>query len=232
MIRRIFLSVLCLIWLTACAADAPTPALTQSAAWQEDNASIVLSLPENWAWNVFPETEEEAHLGGGIRFYPADDPTADTVVRFANGMGVCGTDLKTELLTLPNGTQIKSYTWGDAPTSLYWYRNTPGDYVAELSLDTKQRQDYFDTVMLILDSAQLGGDRIRESTAIVLTGHEKNDKNNILATFDAERDLWVVEIYAKETYPQTHIYTYEVTADGKTVSKTFDRYPAKEDNES
>ena len=52
MIRRIFLSVLCLIWLTACAADTPTPALTQSAAWQEDNASIVLSLPENWTWNV------------------------------------------------------------------------------------------------------------------------------------------------------------------------------------
>ena len=230
MIRRIFLTVLCLVWLTACTADdVPTPELTQSAEWQEGNASIVLSLPEDWAWNLFPETEEYAYLGGGIRFYPEDDPTADTVVRFANGLGVCGTDLETELLTLPHGTQIKSYTWGDAPTSLYWYQDTPGDYVAEPDLDDTQRKQYLDTVMQILDSAQLGGDRIRESTAIALTGHEKTDKNSILANFDAERNLWVVEIHTKETHPQTHIYTYEVTADGKTVIKTFDRHPAEEE---
>ena len=40
-----------------------------------------------------------------------DDPTADTVVRFANGFGVCGTDLKTKDITLSGGTKLVSYAW-------------------------------------------------------------------------------------------------------------------------
>ena len=222
---------LCVFAMTffSCSASESLP-LTQSAAWYGEHASIVLSLPEDWAWNLFPETDDLTHLGGGIRFYPEEDPTADTVVRFANGMGVCGTDLKTEVLTLAGGTQIKSYTWGKGDPSLYWYQNTPGDYVAEPDMNDAQRRKYLDTVFEILDSAQLGGDRIGETVAIVLTGHEKNDSNRILADFDAEREIWVIKIYTTETHPETHVYTYEVTSDGSTVNKTFDRNSAEKEH--
>ena len=90
-------------------------------------------------------------------------------------------------------------------------------------MDDGQRKQYLDTVFAILDSAQLGGDRIGEAIAIVLTGHEKNDSNSILADFDAEREMWIIKIYTKETKPETHVYTYEVKSDGSTVTKTFDR---------
>jgi hypothetical protein len=53
------------MWLSACTtADVPTPTLMQSAEWQEGNASIVLSLPENWAWNLIDENADETPDGG------------------------------------------------------------------------------------------------------------------------------------------------------------------------
>ncbi len=229
MIRRILLSVLCLTWLTACVdADAPVPALTQTARWQEDNASIVLSLPEDWAWNVFPETEEAEHLGGGIRFYPENDPTADTVIRFANDFGVCGTDLDTENITLSGGNKVVSYAWGGEEPSLYHFSDAPGYYLADLSLDDAQRKAHFDTVMQILGTAQLGGDVIRASTAVMLTGYEENEGTRILPEYDIERSIWVVEIYIKKNTGFRLWYTYEISADGQTVIKTYDINASKE----
>ena len=125
--RTCLLLLLCLVsfLILSCTEEAPT-ALTQTAAWQGENASIVLSLPEDWAWNLFPENEDDAHLGSGIRFYPADDPTAGTVVRFDNGFGVCGTGLETKKITLAGGTQITSYAWDGSKPTLYRFENTPG----------------------------------------------------------------------------------------------------------
>ena len=227
MIRRMFLTALCLMWLTACAADAPTPALTQRAAWQEDNASIVLSLPENWAWNLIDENAGETP-DGGICFYPEDDPTADTVVRITKGFGVCGTGLTTEQITLAGGNKVTSYAWDGNEPSLYCFHDAPGEYLAELSLDDEQRKEYYDTVMQILASAQLGGDVIRASTAVLLTGYTEDEGTRILPEYDMERSVWVVEIRIKKNTGFRLWYTYEVSADGKTVMKTYDINEGKE----
>ena len=223
MIRRILLPILCLTLLTGCAKTQDPIMLTETAQWQEGNASIVLSLPEDWAWNLFPENEDDAHLGSGIRFYPADDPTAGTVVRFDNGFGVCGTGLETKKITLAGGTQITSYAWDGSKPTLYRFENTPGTYLADLQMDKEQRGRYFDAVMQILDSAVLGGDIIREETAISRTGHTPSDDNRIYADFDAGRGVWVVKIYSRKTKPETHTYTYEVSADGTAVQTVFQR---------
>lgn len=228
MIRRMFLTVLCLMWLTACtAADVPTPALTQRAEWQEGNASIVLSLPENWAWNLIEENADE-NPDGGICFYPENDPTADTVVRITKGFGVCGTGLDTEQITLSGGNKVTSYAWDGGEPSLYCFHDAPGEYLAELSLDDEQRKEYYDTVMQILASAQLGGDVIRAPTAVLLTGYTEDEGTRILPEYDIERGVWVVEIYIKKNTGFRLWYTYEVSADGKTVTKTYDINEEKE----
>ncbi len=223
MIRRLFLSLICLLLFTACTGTNEPATLTQTAEWQGEHASIVLSLPEGWAWNLFPEKEEDAHLGDGIRFYPEDDPTASVVVRFDNGFGVCGTNLTTEKLTLSGGTQLTSYTWSKEKPSLYRYNGTPGDYLAELQMDDQQRKQYFDTILQILDAAVLGDGIIREETAISRTGHTPSDDNRIYADFDAGRGVWVVKIYSRKTKPETHTFTYEVSADGTSVQTVFQR---------
>ena len=228
MIRRMFLTVLCLMWLTAStAADVPTPTLMQSAEWQEGNASIVLSLPENWAWNLIDENADETP-DGGICFYPEDDPTADTVVRITKGFGVCGTGLTTEQITLAGGNKVTSYAWDGNEPSLYCFHDAPGEYLAELSLDDEQRKEYYDTVMQILASAQLGGDVIRASTAVLLTGYTEDEGTRILPEYDMERSVWVVEIRIKKNTGFRLWYTYEVSADGKTVMKTYDIKEGKE----
>lgn len=222
--RTCLLLLLCLVsfLILSCTEEAPT-ALTQTAAWQGENASIVLSLPEDWAWNLFPENEDDAHLGSGIRFYPADDPTAGTVVRFDNGFGVCGTGLETQKITLAGGTQITSYAWDGSKPTLYRFENTPGTYLADLQMDKEQRGRYFDAVMQILDSAVLGGDIIRKDTAIYLTGHAAAEQTRIYADFDTIRGVWVIEIHSQKTTPETHTYTYEVSADGSAVQTVFQR---------
>ena len=227
--HRIFSTLICAVsflilscTILSCTADEP-PALTQTAAWEGTNASIVLSLPEDWSWNLFPESEEDAHLGDGIRFYPDNDPTAFTVVRFDDGFGVCGTGLKTEAITLAGGPQITSYAWDGGIPSLYRFEGTPGTYLADLQMDREQRGRYFDTVMQILDSAVLGGDMIRRETAIFLTGHAADEQTRIYARFDAVRGVWVIEIYSQKTKPETHTFTFEVSADGTSVHTVFQR---------
>jgi len=225
--RRYILLFLCTLFLFACSPTEPTP-LTQTAEWIGGNASIVLSLPADWAWGTIEEKADEMP-DGGIRFFPEDDPEADTVVRFTNGFGVCGTDLTTEEITLPGGTVIRSYNWGDGEPSLYKFSDAPGDYLAELSLDDKQREQYFDTVMQILSTAKIGGDVIRASTAIVLTGFSEDEGTRILPEYDIERGVWVVEIHIKKNTGFRLWYTYEVSADGKTITKTYDINDAKEE---
>lgn len=228
MTRCILASVLCLLLFTSCAKSEDPVTLSQTAAWQEGNASIVLSLPEDWAWGPIEENADETP-DGGIRFFPEDDPEADTVVRFTNGFGVCGTDLTTEEIRLPGGTVVRSYNWGGGEPSLYKFSDAPGDYLAELSLDDEQRGQYFDTVMQILGAAKIGGDVIRASTAVVLTGFTEDEGTRILPEYDMERGVWIVDIRIKKNTGFRLWYTYEVSADGKTVTKTYDINDAKEE---
>ena len=188
MIRRILLPILCLTLLTGCAKTQDPITLTETAQWQEGNASIVLSLPKDWSWGTIEEKADELP-DGGIRFFPKEDPEADTVLRFTNGFGVCGTGLKTERITLDGGNQVTSYAWDGGKPSLYRFSDAPGDYLAELSLDDEQRKQYLDTVMQILGSAQLGGDVIRASTAVVLTGFSEDEGTRILPEYDMERGI-------------------------------------------
>lgn len=225
--QRLLTWILCLTTLTACAGPAAPAALTETAQWQEGGASIVLSLPENWSWGTIEEKADELP-DGGIRFFPEDDPEADTVVRFTNGFGVCGTGLETERITLDGGNKVTSYAWDGGKPSLYRFNDAPGDYLAELSLDDKQREQYLDTVMQILSTAQLGGDVIRASTAVVLTGYSEDEGTRILPEYDMERGVWVVEIHIKKNTGFRLWYTYEVSADGKSVIKTYDIDAEKE----
>ena len=227
MIRRILLPILCLTLLTGCAKTQDPITLTETAQWQEGNASIVLSLPEDWSWGTIEEKADELP-DGGIRFFPKEDPEADTVLRFTNGFGVCGTGLKTERITLDGGNQVTSYAWDGGKPSLYRFSDAPGDYLAELSLDDEQRKQYLDTVMQILGSAQLGGDVIRASTAVVLTGFSEDEGTRILPEYDMERGIWVVDIHIKKNTGFRLWYTYEVSADGKNVIKTYDIDEEKE----
>ncbi len=221
MLQRLILSILCLMCLTACTNTDQPLALTQTAEWQEGHASIVLSLPENWSWGAIDENADELP-DGGIRFFPKDDPEADTVVRYTNGFGVCGTGLETERITLDGGNKVTSYAWDGREPSIYRFHDAPGDYLAELSLDDEQRKEYLDTVMQILGAAQIGGDVIRASTAVVLTGFSEDEGTRILPEYDIERGVWVVEIHIKKNTGFRLWYTYEVSADGKTVTKTYD----------
>ena len=227
MIRRILLPILCLTLLTGCAKTKDPITLTETAQWQEGNASIVLSLPKDWSWGTIEEKADELP-DGGIRFFPKEDPEADTVLRFTNGFGVCGTGLKTERITLDGGNQVTSYAWDGGKPSLYRFSDAPGDYLAELSLDDEQRKQYLDTVMQILGSAQLGGDVIRASTAVVLTGFSEDEGTRILPEYDMERGIWVVDIHIKKNTGFRLWYTYEVSADGKNVIKTYDIDEEKE----
>ena len=221
MIRRILLPILCLTLLTGCAKTQDPIILTETAQWQEGNASIIFSLPEDWSWGTIEEKADELP-DGGIRFFPKEDPEADTVLRFTNGFGVCGTGLKTERITLAGGNQVTSYAWDGGKPSLYRFSDAPGDYLAELSLDDEQRKQYLDTVMQILGAAQLGGDVIRASTAVVLTGFSEDEGTRILPEYDMERGIWVVDIHIKKNTGFRLRYTYEVSADGKNVIKTYD----------
>ena len=82
--------------------------------------------------------------------------------------------------------------------------------------------------MQILASAQLGGDVIRASTAVLLTGYAEDEGTRILPEYDMERSVWVVEIRIKKNTGFRLWYTYEVSADGKTVTKTYDIKEGKE----
>ncbi|MBE6658031.1 MAG: hypothetical protein E7604_06250 [Ruminococcaceae bacterium] len=227
MTRRILTSALCLLLLTSCAKSEDPVTLSQTAQWQEGNASIVLSLPEDWGWGMIEENADELP-DGGIRFFPEDDPEADTVVRYTNGFGVCGTGLKTEKLMLSGGNKVTSYAWDGGDPSIYRFSDAPGDYLAELSLDEGQRKQYLDTVMQILGTAQLGGDVIRASTAVVRTGYTEDEGTRILPEYNMERGVWVIDIHIKKNTGFQLWYTYEVSADGKSIEKTYDINNAKE----
>ncbi|MBQ7688952.1 MAG: hypothetical protein IJT27_07015 [Clostridia bacterium] len=92
------------------------------------DAGFSLTLPEGWVceeWNRFPE---EASFG--IDFRPADE-TASVSLAYSDFFGVCGTELRTEELTLNDGSNASvGYYDGKTDWDYVWFKDAPQAYSA------------------------------------------------------------------------------------------------------
>lgn len=179
-----------------------------------------LRLPGGWDYEAAPRVDCDPPTSEGILFYPKDDPEVKiSLLCYPDGFGMCGTGVDFSELTLredltaTQGVARLSDTpcadSGMKPVNYGYFtvifHDTPGSYVAMFELTEAQEETYYDTILSILATAQLGPeDAMRESKAIALAQAEyaklpdlpKSD--DVFGRYNWADNSWTVTYYCAE----------------------------------
>ena len=193
-----------------------------------------VTLPDDWDFQLADVQETDPPLSEGIYFYPKDDPEVKiSLLCYPDGFGMCGTGVDFSELTLredltaQQGVERLSDTPckdSDMKPVNYGYftvifRDVPGSYVAQFELTAEQETAYYDTILSILATAQLGPeDAMRESKAIELAQAEYEKlpdlpkADDVFGRYNREDNSWTVHYYCAE---QGLSFAFYVDAYGK-----------------
>jgi len=207
------------------AAAAPTAADTpaETVASFTDEAfriRVEVTLPDRWAREEGAVRETYPPISEGIVFYPKDDPAVRvTLLCYPEGFGMCGTGVEFSELTLRedlaaqqgverySGTPSRASGTESVNYGMFTlcFHDVPGSYVAQFELTTAQEAEYYDTIIAILATAQLGPeDAMRESHAIELAQAEYAkspdlpEPDQVFGRYGWEDGSWTVNFYCAE----------------------------------
>lgn len=179
-------------------------------------------LPGRWEWTEGDVEETYPPISEGIVFYPKDEPEVRvTLACYPEGFGMCGTGVEfselilREDLTVTQGVERLSDTpckdSGMKPVNYAYamftvcFHDVAGSYVAQFELTTAQEAEYYDTIIAILATAQLGPvDAMRESRAIELaqevvqSGSDLPAWDSAFGRYNWEDGSWTVNFYCAE----------------------------------
>lgn len=128
---------------------------------------LSLSLPEGWAYEVYPMDSEELRTGiYGIHFYPEGVDEGFVEVCYADSFGVCGTGLQSEDRTLAGkSVNVGTYDNGEAWDFITFQEEYKGIVAINISVDGWWKE-YGDQVFDILDTLSFEPE-VREGSAYV-----------------------------------------------------------------
>lgn len=160
--------------------------------WEEieltgTNASISLSLPEDWRY-----TENRNENGGfGLSIYHYSDPGSNVLIEFTKSFGVCGTGLRTEDIKINNYTASMGI-YDSCPTFSYIvFENTPGFYVIYNNADAPWWQKYKDDVRAIFSTLRIAeGIVFREEALSIAEKYAVGENKKQYGEFDSASGIW------------------------------------------
>jgi hypothetical protein len=165
-------------------------------------ANMTITLPDGWEYEIKENHVDEGDDcidegdSFGISFYPSDVPEAVTNLRFnPNGIGICGTGVTFEKITLSNGltAQKCTETFQDGSTwFLIIFHDVPGSYSAEFTLSSSC-QEYEEQIIDILGTAILADGIISEDNAIAQAEAKcTGEHNGVKTSFDYVTGKWTI----------------------------------------
>jgi len=170
-----------------------------------DFGYLNLLLPYGWQCEEI-DTEDAF----GIRFFPADDPTASAkLLCHREYHGICGTMLTAEDVTFSDGTTAILYTedLGESLWRMYFFTNTPGEYTLQYTIEKEKAARFDAAVRSILEHSQIaepGLLGLQEILSIVKKDLS-TEEDTILARFDVTKGVWKI-LYTAEGGGNEPIY--------------------------
>ncbi len=142
----------------------------KTAEYSYQYANMALKIPEGWEYSIVDSDNRDHENTFGIIFWPEDEPSMRIqLLYYANGIGLCGTGVTFEDITLENGLNATKCT-EEIGGDIYWlfliYKDVPGYYAAGCNVPKAMWDEYGDMIMSILGSAELGKDMINEEEAV------------------------------------------------------------------
>jgi len=179
-----------------------------------------VNLPGDWDWEEGSVEETYPPISEGIVFYPKDDPDVRvTLLCYPEGFGMCGTGVEFSELTLRedltaqqgverySGTPSRASGTESVNYGMFTlcFHDVPGSYVAQFELNEAQEAEYYDTIIVILATAQLGPEgTMRESEAIELAQAEYAkspdlpEPDQVFGRYNWDDGSWTVNFYCAE----------------------------------
>lgn len=190
--------------------------------WIEYDAAclhIGLFLPEGWAYEVLemPETapgEGEFEQWGFI-LWPEIAPEVKIRLMGQNQpLSLCGFGMKQEKITCADGKTATCFVLDDTETRGMWvvFDDEPGEYVLEAAMRSADWAVYGETIMAMLESAELGGAAIGRTEAVELVRAVCPIPGATLESFDFRAGVWTIRV---ENTAASR--TYQVGADGALI---------------
>lgn len=160
--------------------------------WEEieltgTNASISLSLPEDWRY-----TENRNENGGfGLSIYHYSDPGSNVLIEFTKSFGVCGTGLRTEKTRINNYPATMGIYDGTATFDFITLDDAPGFYVIHNNADALWWQQYENDIRAIFHTLRIGKDIINRFDALKIAEKYADGKNvKQYGEFNTETGIW------------------------------------------
>lgn len=148
--------------------EAPPDAL-QITSPDAPYARIRLAVPDGWQaeeWEF--DLEHEAAGYCALALWPEDAPEFRIRLGCYGALGICGTGVTIEELTLPGGEGAVLYTeGGDTVWATLCWQDVPGGYAALYEGSRALWDQYRDEVLNILGGAELGVEGVVSETAAI-----------------------------------------------------------------
>ncbi len=193
-----------------CGCSAP-----EDVSFGENFASISLTVPGGWSYEVVPVGETDFGRRGGVEFWRDDAPDVRMGLYYhADPYGICGTGPAFEECTFSSG-HTATLTWenlGETTNVQVFFDDTPGQYVFyPEQLPTTFWEDNRETILAVLDTAKVGAGAITKSEALAIAQAECPKKYPYHSSrFDHVTGEWTFDFFAATVILQTVV----VSADG------------------
>lgn len=185
-------------------------------------ANMELALPNGWEYSI-----EEYNVGGytfGISFWPAGQTAGKLSLNYyPNGFGVCGTGLKEEKYTFPNGEKANIGTYDNSPVWDYIsFRNTAGDYAVINEGADIWWNEYKEEAISILNMIRLAQGMLNEEQAIEAAKvHCTVEYDEVWGSFDCEEGIWEITFWVSDPPTVGGDQTVRLDVNGKYIDSIY-----------
>ncbi len=202
----------------------------ETASWETDALSLSVTLPEGWAWEMADDADNP-----GIAFWRSDAPELEvTLVLYPSGIGMCGTGVAIERVTLSDGLTATTYTEGSGEDLWFTliYEDVDGlpegaALVARYNGSAALLGAWTEDVYAILSTIQYQGDFPSWADALEraktdfaqLYGYTPEDWSG---EFDPDTGVWRVTFY-EEDEDGNRVALETRTVDGAVVGNAPDQ---------
>ncbi len=183
----------------------------ETAVWETDALSLSVTLPEGWAWGLIADDTDNTACVLPIAFWPETAPELEvTLALYPSGIGMCGTGVAIEQVTLSDSLTATTYTeeiQGETWFTLI-YEEVDGlpegaALVASCSADATLWGEYQEAVLSILSTVQYQGDFLPWADALELAksdfaqlyGYTPEDWSGVL---DPDTGVWTITFYQED----------------------------------
>ncbi len=202
----------------------------ETAAYETDALSLSVTLPEGWAWEMVDDADNP-----GIAFWRSDTPELEvTLTLYPSGIGMCGTGVAIEQVTLSDGRTATTYTEGQGEDLWFTliYEDVDGlpegaALAARYNGSAALWGEWAEDVYAILSTVQYQGDflpwadalEMAKSDFALLYGCAPEDWGGALAP---DTGVWTVTFYEEDE--DGNLVALETrTVDGAVVGNAPDQ---------